>query len=286
MKKILLLSLPLFFPLLFVLFHLFPFVFPLFVLILLIVFLKKNFSRITSISSKQASPYLITLVSSLLFLFLSLLYIKAESHRLNSFFLLEQNPRPFFTTKLQPRVYSSSNFVFPLYLNQNLVSVNLTKVDLSYDPTYLSFQYLNQDSLQDVSIYSSSCNPKTGLLTLVIAPKAKKFSLPQTKLVSIHFKALTPGLTKVSLLPSSKIYQASTEPRNLYLFKTVSFNIPIYPSQEAPSPEADLSPDEVIFVSSNENLTIPPYSVPVRLTFLTIIESLDELILTLYNLPL
>jgi len=273
-KKLLLILTPLLLPLLYIFLHFAPLLLPLFLAYLIYLNLSKSAHRSNSLLVRKKFP--LSLASLVLFVF-SLLFLKAESSFLDKYLQPSLSSRPYFTTRQQDRFYSSTPFSFPIYLSQNTGSVNLVKLDLTYQANSLQFLGLEKNSLQNTLLLSSYYHSQDTYLSLLLSPASSEFSSPDSLLVSLRFLPLTAGQTTLTILPTSKIYQSS---QNIHFSRPQTFPLSLYPAP----PSSDI-PDSlnIPLLSLPQNNDQPPANyLPSRVYLSNLIYRLDTQILSLF----
>jgi len=273
-KKLLLILTPLLLPLLYIFLHFAPLLLPLFLAYLIYLNLSKSAHRSNSLLVRKKFP--LSLASLVLFVF-SLLFLKAESSFLDKYLQPSLSSRPYFTTRQQDRFYSSTPFSFPIYLSQNTGSVNLVKLDLTYQANSLQFLGLEKNSLQNTLLLSSYYHSQDTYLSLLLSPASSEFSSPDSLLVSLRFLPLTAGQTTLTILPTSKIYQSS---QNIHFSRPQTFPLSLYPAP----PSSDI-PDSlnIPLLSLPQNNDQPPASyLPSRVYLSELVYKLDTRLLSLF----
>jgi len=273
-KKLLFVFTPLALPILYILLHFIPLLLPLFLAYLVYLNFNQSINKRSSFIPKRKS--LLVFISLLLFTF-SLLFLKAESSFLDKYLQPSLSSRPYFTTRQQDRFYSSTPFSFPIYLSQNTGSVNLVKLDLTYQADSLQFLGLEENSLQNTLLLSSYHHSQDAYLSLLLSPTSSEFSSPDSLLASLRFLPLTAGQTILTILPTSKIYQSS---QNIHFSRPQTFPLSLYPAP----PSSDI-PDSlnIPLLSLPQNNDQPPANyLPSRVYLSNLIYRLDTQILSLF----
>lgn len=275
-KKYLLILSPLLLPLVYLFLHLAPLFSPLFLAYLVYLRINQSSKRKTSPFKKRNTLFI--LASLFLFSF-SLLFLKLESSFFNNFLQPNLTSRPYFTTRLQGRIHSSSPFSFPLYLSQATDSVNLIKLDLTYQSDSLQFLGIEENSLQNTLLLSSYYNSQDAYLSLILSPTSAEFSSPDSLLLSLHFLPLTAGQSSITILPTSKIYKSS---QNIHFSRPQAFSLSLYPS--LPSSEKSEALDTPLLSLAQNNDLHPSSSLPLRVSLSDLIYRLDKRLLSLFLL--
>lgn len=275
-KKYLLIFSPLLLPLVYFFLHLAPLFSPLFLAYLV-------YLRINQSSKRKASPLkkrnTLFILASLFLFFFSLLFLKLESSFLSNFLQPNLTSRPYFTTRLQGRIHSSSPFSFPIYLGQATDSVNLIKLDLAYQSDSLQFLGIEENSLQNTLLLSSYYNSQDAYLSLILSPTSAEFSSPDSLLLSLRFLPLTAGQSSITILPTSKIYKSS---QNIHFSRPQAFSLSLYPS--LPSSEKSEALDTPLLSLAQNNDLHPSSSLPLRVSLSDFIYRLDKRLLSLFLL--